>query len=174
MLKKALGNFNYHLVGTPKDIHKFSHLSNSKKSSQKHEDVGKDKPVGTCYHCVGKHSQSTCHFKSDQCRFCNKRRHTAKVCKSRIAQSSQNKASVVGDSSKVTHQVRQDSCDTDSFEFTLPSQQTKPLQADVEIEGHHLSMEINTGATVSIISDKTCTSLPHLKKLPLQPTQVTL
>ena len=92
-------------------------------------------------------------------------------------QSSQNKTPVSGDSSKATHQVRQDSCDTDTSEytlFTLPSQQIKPLQADVEIEGHHLSMEIDTGAAVSIISDKTHTSLPHLKKLPLQPTQVIL
>ena len=103
-----------------------------------------------------------------------KRGYIAKVCKSRIPQS---KAPVSGDSSKVTHQITQDLCDTDSSEytlFTLPSQQTKPLQADVEIQGYHLSMEIDTGAAVSIISDKTRTSLPHLKKLPLQPTQVTL
>ena len=53
----------------PKDIHKFSHLPNSKKSSQKHEDVGEDKPVGTCYRCGGKHSQSTCRFKSAVCHF---------------------------------------------------------------------------------------------------------
>ena len=108
------------------------------------------------------------------CRFCNKKGHIAKVCKSRIVQT---KVPVSGDSNKATHQVTQDLCDTDSSEytlFTLPSQQTKPLQAHVEIEGHHLGMEIDTGAAVSIISDKTCTSLPHLKKLPLQPTQVTL
>ena len=111
------------------------------------------------------------------CRFCNKRGHIAKVCKSRITQSSQNKAPDTGDSSKATHQVTQDSRDTDSSEytlFTLPCQQTKPLQTDVEIEGHHLSMEIDTGAAVSIISDRTRTSLPYLEKLPLQPTQVTL
>ena len=34
-------------------------------------------------------------------------------------------------------------------------------------------MEIDTGAAVSIISDRTRTS-PYLEKLPLQPTQVTL
>ena len=70
------------------------------------------------------------------------------------------------DSSKPTHQVTQDSCDTVSSEytlFTLPSQQTQPLQADVEIEGHHLKMEIDTGAAVSIISDATRTSLSHLQ-----------
>ena len=35
-------------------------------------------------------------------------------------------------------------------------------------------MEIDTGVAVSIISDRTCTSLPYLEKLPLQPTQATL
>ena len=35
-------------------------------------------------------------------------------------------------------------------------------------------MEIDTGAAVSIISDRTHTSLPYLEKLPLQLTQVTL
>ena len=162
----------------PKDIHKFSHLTNSKKSSHKQDDVGKDKSsTGNCYRCGGKHHQSTCRFKSEICRFCNKRGHIAKVCKSRIAQSSQNNAPDTRDSSKATHQVTQDSHDTDSSEytlFTLPCQQTKPLQTDIEIEGHHLSMEIDTGAAVSIISDRTRTSLPYLEKLPLQPTQVTL
>ena len=35
-------------------------------------------------------------------------------------------------------------------------------------------MEIDTGAAVSIVSDRTRKSLPYLEKLPLQPTQVTL
>ena len=40
----------------PKD--KFAHLANSKKSSPKHEDVGKDKSsAGICYCCGGKHNQ---------------------------------------------------------------------------------------------------------------------
>ena len=99
------------------------------------------------------------------------------MCKSRIAQSSQNKVPDTEDSSKATHQATQDSCDTDSSEytmFTLPCEQTKPLQTDVEIEGHCLSMEIDTAVAVSIISDRIFTSLPYLEKLPLQPTQVIL
>ena len=106
--------------GPPKDIHKFSHLLNFKKSSQKHEDVSEDKSVGTCYCCSGKHSQSTCHFKSAVCRFCNKRGHITKVCKSRIAQS---KAPVSRDSSKATHQVTQ-ACVIQ----TLPNTHCSPYQ----------------------------------------------
>ena len=103
--------------------------------------------------------------------------HIAKVCKSRIIQSSQSKAPDTEDSNKVNHQVTQGSYYTVSCEytlFTLPYQQTKPLQTDIEIEGYNLSMEIDTGAAVSIVSDRMHTSLPYLEKLPLQLTQVTL
>ena len=58
------------------------------------------------------------------------------------------KSPVAVDSSKPTHQVAQESFDTVSSEytlFTLPCQQSTPLQANVEVEGHHLKMEIVTG-----------------------------
>ena len=58
--------------------------------------------------------------------------------------------------------------------FTLPSQQTKPLQTDIEVEGHYLNMDIDTGVAVSIISEKAYASLSHIQKLSLQPTQVKL
>ena len=99
------------------------------------------------------------------------------VCNSRMAQSTVSKSPVAVDSSKLTHQVTQESCNTVSSEytlFTLPCQQSTPLQANVEVEGHHLKMEIDTGVAVSIISDTTRTGLPHLLKLPLQPTEVKL
>lgn len=54
--------------------------------------------------------------------------------------------------------------------FTLPSQQGKSLQADVNIERHvtiltHVNMEVDTEAAVSILGDKICTNLPHFQKL---------
>ena len=163
----------------PENIHKFSHMTNSVNSSQKHTDVvAKDRlPIGTCYCCGGKHNHSTCPFKFEECHFCKKRGHIAKVCRSRPPQLSQNKASVTVDSSKPTHQVTQDPYESVPSEytlFTLPSQQTKPLQTDVEVEGHHLNMEIDTEAAVSIISEKTRVGLSHLQKLSLHPTQVNL
>ena len=59
---------------------------------------------------------------------------------------SQNGASVTVDSSKPTHQVTQDPCESVPSEYTLltlPSQQTKPLQMNIEVKGYHFSMEIN-------------------------------
>ena len=81
------------------------------------------------------------------------------------------------DSSKPTHQVTRESCDTVFSKhtlFTLPCQQSTPLQANIEVEGHHLKIKIDIGAAVSIPSDTTHTGLFHLLKFPLQPTEVKL
>ena len=48
------------------------------------------------------------------------------------------------------------------------------LQANIEVEGHHFKIKIDTGAAVSITSDTTHTGLFHLLKFPLQPTEVKL
>ena len=42
------------------------------------------------------------------------------------------------------------------------------------VEGHKLTMEIDTGAAVSIVSEETVNSSPFLKCLPLQQTDVKL
>ena len=52
--------------------------------------------------------------------------------------------------------------------------QTQPLQAVINIEGNPLTMEVDTGAAVSIISDKTWNSILKLQKLLLQSTTAKL
>ena len=42
------------------------------------------------------------------------------------------------------------------------------------VEGHTLTMEIDTGAVMSIVSEDTVNSSPFLKCLPLQQTDVNL
>ena len=100
--------------------------------------------------------------------FCNKRGHISKVCKSKKRQLPP---------SKPTHQVKQDPPDSVSSEynlFTVPGQQSKPFQVVINIEGNPLTMEVDTGAAVSIISNKTWNSISYFPKLSLQPTPDTL
>lgn len=59
-------------------------------------------------------------------------------------------------------------------QFTLPSQQTKLLHATISTEGDPFTMEVDTGATVSIISDKTRSNSPNLQNLTLQPSSAKL
>ena len=42
----------------------------------------------TCYHCGGNHLTNICSFKSVECRACGKIGHIARVCKSKIRQTS--------------------------------------------------------------------------------------
>ena len=48
------------------------------------------------------------------------------------------------------------------------------FQVEVSVEGNPLTMEVDTGEAVSIISNKTLNSIPNFPKLPLQPTLDTL
>ena len=153
-----------------KEVHKFSQSTSANRGSH----TNKDKVAGgTCYRCGGKHNQLTCRFKSEVCHFCHKRGHIAKVCNSKRNQTPQKKTL---DSSKPTHQVTQDP-DTGFSEytlFTMPDQHAKPLQVTICVEGHPLKMEVDTGAAVSIISNKTRNSIPNLQNLTLQPTEIKL
>ena len=153
-----------------KEVHKFSTTN-----SQPHADTRKkDSSSGgkasstSCYRCGGKHNQQTCRFKSETCHFCNKRGHIAKVCRSKKRQSPP---------AKPTNQVTQDPPESVPSEyslFTLPGQQSKPVKVVINIEGSPVTMEVDTGAAVSIISDKTRNNMPNLQKLTLQPSPATL
>ena len=78
---------------------------------------------------------------------------------------------------KPTNQVTLDSPESAPYEYsllTLPDQQSKPVQAVINIEGNPVTMEMDTGAAVSIINDKTRNDIPDLQKLTLQPSLATL
>ncbi|XP_065895806.1 uncharacterized protein [Dysidea avara] len=57
-----------------KDVHKVSSSSQQRGSHSK-DTPPRDKSIGNCYRCGGKHSQLTCHFKSETCHFCDKKGH---------------------------------------------------------------------------------------------------
>ena len=126
----------------PKEVHKFSTTNAKPPGAAKNKDSDKSTKAH-CYRCGGKHNQQTCRFKLETCHFCHKHGHIAKVCKSKKHQSPP---------SKPTHQVRQDPPDSVPSEyalFTVPDQQSKPLQVVINIEGNPLTMEVDTGAAVS-------------------------
>ena len=69
-----------------KDVHKVS-SSGQQRGSHSKDTATRDKSIGNCYRYGGKHSQSTCLFKSETCNFCGKYGHISKVCNSKMAQS---------------------------------------------------------------------------------------
>ena len=76
--------------------------------------------------------------------------------------------------SKPTHQVKQDPSDSVPSEynlFTVPDQQSKPFEVVANVEGNPLTLEVDTGAAVSIISNKSLNSI--LSLLPTSDTPQT-
>ena len=118
----------------------------------------------SCFRCGGKHSPSGCWAKSVQCYQCHLKGHLAKVCdKKRKVQS------------------------TRYLEFGLPASMTEEqsglglytlkskgqgglgFQVQLLLEGKPVSMEVDTGSAVSIVSEVEYKKL--FKHLKLQPTQ---
>ena len=154
------------------DVHR---VNNGTQQRGAHKDTpSKDKASSNCYCCGGKHSQSTCRFRSETCHFCGKKGHIAKVCNSKRTQSKSKLPD--SSSSKPMHHVEEPTSShaTEYGMFTLPSPQYKPLQTTLQVEGQPFVMEIDTGAAVSIISENTFSNSDFLKCLPLQATQARL
>ena len=116
-----------------------------------------------CYHCGGKHKASECKFRDAECNFYKKKGHIAKVCRSRLKLQKSH-----------THQLHTtDERDHKLQEYSLfhtPGSRCSPLiLISLKVNGVNLTMELDTGATLSLISEKTyhnmfpAESAPQLK-----------
>ena len=71
------------------------------------------------------------------------------------------------------HNVTDNSSVNEYQLFVVHSPNSNPLKATLLVEGHQLTMEIDTGAAVSLVSEETVNS-SFMKNLPLHPTDVRL
>ena len=143
----------------------------------------------TCYRCRGtNHLATECRFKDAICRNCSKKGHIARACRSTPQLPRQQTSGMPmmrkppgqQPNSRRTHQIAVDSenaSDTsDSYEmFNLSGTQGKPYFVNVQLNNCDLEMEIDTGASLSIMSEQTYHSLWQTQSRPeLQPTTVKL
>ena len=153
----------------PAQIHKLHKKASSSPKSSKDT-------AAVCYRCGGKHLANHCPFKEAECHACGKKGHIAKVCKSKKAGSSLGQRG--NKSSKAALKV-QDSVDVaDTLEYTLfpvSDQQAKPVLMTVWVDGKELCMEVDTGASVSLVSEATVEKLWGKERLSqLQSSKVKL
>ena len=146
------------------DLFKFTPVALPKKSEDKPTE-----PHKKCYRCGGKHLAPQCRFKSEQCHSCGKRGHIAKVCQSRP----QSKKAQATRNSQPVHNVTDSSLDNEYQLFVVHTPNNNPLKTTLLVEGHQLTMEIDTGAAVSLVSEAMVNS-SFMKDLPLHPTDVRL
>ena len=124
-----------------------------------------DKGTKPCYRCGGRHGPSQCHFHDAACHACGKKGYIKRACRS------QNKVPSVTVGEQARRQpvhLTEEGTVAAPQEYTLyPLQDpaTRPLKTTVQVEDQDLTMEVDTGASVTIISKAT-----WVRIWPTQPT----
>ena len=114
-----------------------------------------------CYWCGRSgHSASACKFKEATCHACGKIGHIAPACRSRLS-----KPAKQGRSVRKPHRAHQicaresppeeDSSGEEYFFHKLGEKSSCPIEISLLANGTPLEMEVDTGADISIISEKT-------------------
>uniref|UniRef100_A0A1X7UD72 Uncharacterized protein n=1 Tax=Amphimedon queenslandica TaxID=400682 RepID=A0A1X7UD72_AMPQE len=166
---------------TPTPVH---NLQNKKESSHRQSKV-------ECYRCGGDHYATKCKFIEADCRLCGKKGHLARVCRSRKEKPQQqrnhpkaktgyppqpqqnNRQHPTHNLDHKSHPLLMGDSDQEDYPlFTLPSA-GKPIVVSVSVNKVDLSMELDTGASLSIMSKNTYSSLSSTLP-PISPSHVIL
>lgn len=137
------------------------------------ERKGKQQKSVECYRCGGPHFASDCGLKDSVCHNCQKRGHIAKVCRGKNKQ----KKEWGEKPGKATHHLQEEEepqeeeCSFNMFNVHAISQpRADPIYATLKVNGADLKMEVDTGASVSVLSENAyhqlwkATKAPALKK----------
>ncbi|ETW98899.1 MAG: hypothetical protein ETSY2_42010 [Candidatus Entotheonella gemina] len=121
-----------------------------------------------CHRCGGKHQPSRCAFKEYECHFCKKKGHLAKVCRKKAATKTEQANVIVKDDN-------QEEPEEYTHMWHVSTGSSKPLQVTLNANGNRLVMEIDTGASVSVVSEETFNTIREgLSTLELQESTVKL
>ena len=116
-----------------------------------------------CHRCGKAHTASECRFKEAICHFCHKKGHLARVCRRKLSQSGKEKEHhTSARRTQHTHQISEEQTEDATytmFAVSRKDQKVEPLMATVTVQGADLAMEVDTGASISIISAATYHSL---------------
>ncbi|XP_035806354.2 uncharacterized protein K02A2.6-like [Amphiprion ocellaris] len=117
----------------------------------------KDKPQKSveCYRCGGAHFANDCGFKDTVCHNCKKKGHIAKKCRGRAKdkQKKEWKMKPKWDSHHLQSEAPEEECAFNMFNLKEP--RAEPICATLQVNGKELQMEVDTGASASVISQAT-------------------
>ena len=123
-----------------------------------------------CYRCKGDHEHKSCPFKKEQCHYCKKTGHIQRACrqKSKAPQGSRAPVNCMGDGSDESSAEEIG----DMYHTTASRSERKPFTASIQVEGQDITMEIDTGSAVSIITERVY--LEYFQHLQLQESSLQL
>jgi len=113
--------------------------------------------VKQCYKCgQSSHRPTQCSYKSAKCHNCGKLGHLKKMCRQGQHPPSKQRSDGKDATKKRIGTVRETSTSDSEGLYTISDKSLiKPFTVDVKLNGKPLSMELDTGATVSLISQNT-------------------
>ena len=132
-----------------------------------------------CYRCGGNHHQSFCRFRDAVCRSCGKKGHISRVCKSKshfhrakpvkpqqnYIQEKETTPSVPGtNNSSVSNE--------DIYHLFTVRNKSNPIKVKLKINNSRVPMEVDTGASISLINETTYSQIAS--NSPLKPTTTEL
>ena len=112
----------------------------------------KDVQGKACYRCGGtNHKADDCRFREQVCRNCQKKGHIARVCRSKSKAPTQDV--------KTVDREAEDDYEDLLGAVASPSGRVPPLKVQVTLDGRKVPMEIDTGASRSLMSKRAYQSL---------------
>lgn len=118
----------------------------------RHPRSPKKQPEDPCYRCGGtNHKPADCRFRDQLCRCCRKKGHIARVCRSKGKKTASEVKTVNGEA-EVDYEEPLNAVKS-------PTGRVPPLRVQVLVDGCEVPMEIDTGASRSIMSESVFRSI---------------
>ena len=139
----------------PGTVHELSDDSRCQFKGGSHGGSG----ASSCYRCGGKHAVDKCRFKESERHYCKKKGHLAKVCCSRRRDDTKYPRHSRNNPHKQptggTNHIKPQDADQEEEVLTLLRTRAIPMMVTVRLNEAELQMEVDTGASVSLISEAT-------------------
>lgn len=135
-----------------------------------------------CFRCgKSNHTHEECRFKNADCYICHKRGHIAPVCKQKNNRYNDRRRSTAGggfntncveEKEQSTSEIYPDGGEIYTI-YSIPYKRIQPIKVTLRLNQIPIEMEVDTGASLSIINQSTFAALQHHDKtIVLKPTQV--